>query len=111
MSAPQAADSEEIWRRVGLEALRQALTQVSGLVKDFERILGSLPSCNQCARLALLEHIQTAGTQLSRQAVSLTVLAESLKGAVAAAERTGVELAEHCPDPCRCPAGRCTCHA
>jgi hypothetical protein len=110
MATSHAVDSEDIWRRVGLGELRLALAQVSELSREFERVLQSLPSCNQCARVALLEQIHGAGKALGRQALSLTVLAESLKGAVATAEQTQAELAEHAPYSCRCPATPCTCH-
>ena len=107
--APQV-ESEDLWRRVGLEELRRTLAQVSDLIKDFERALRALPSCNQCARVALLEQIRGAGEALGRQTISLAMLAESLEGAVAAAEQTKAAFTANAPEPCRCPSGPCTCH-
>ena len=103
-------DSEDLWRRVGLDELRQALGRVHGLTERFEQALHTLPPCNACARVNLLEQIHTAGRHLSGEVTSLAVLATTLKQAVAAAEQTQAELAANAPDPCRCSFGQCTCH-
>lgn len=110
MAVSQGIDSEDIWRRVGLEELRRALVQVTDQMKGLEQVLRVLPPCNACARGQLLEQIQTAGSHLSRELVGLTVLAGSLKGAVTTAEQAQAELAANAPDPCRCSSGQCTCH-
>lgn len=62
---------EELWRRVGLVELRQALGRAQTLIQRFEETLKKLPSCDECAH-------------------------ENLKSST--------------PDPCKCPAGDCTCH-
>ncbi len=111
MTASQGMDSGDLWRRVGLEELRRELAQVSNLIKDFQCAIESLPPCDQCARVALLEQIHSTGKALGHQAISLTVLAESLEGVVATAERTQAELAANAPEPCKCAAGPCVCHA
>lgn len=106
----RAIDSEDIWRRVGLEELRQALVRAQGLIEQFEQALHTLPPCNTCARVNLLEQISTAGHHLSGEVTSLSVLASTLKQAVATAEQTQAELAANAPDPCQCSTGECTCH-
>lgn len=111
MAAESAAiDSDDLWRRVGLGELRQALQRVTHLTRTFEEVLRELPPCNTCARGSLLEQIHAAGSHLGRELVGLTVLAKSLKEAVAAAEQTQAELVAHAPKPCRCTTGPCACH-
>src|SRR3989338_3167269 len=95
-------NSEDLWRRVGLDELRQALVRTQGLIQEFEQALRTLPPCNACARVSLLEQIHTAGRHLSGEAASLSVLAGVLTQAVAAAEQTQTELAANAPSPCRC---------
>lgn len=105
-----AIDTEDIWRRVGLEELRHALVRARGLMERFEQALRTLPPCNTCARASLLEQIDTAGRHLSGEAASLSVLASTLKQAVASAEQTQAALVVNAPDPCHCSSGQCTCH-
>ncbi|MBI4597862.1 MAG: hypothetical protein HY737_05620 [Candidatus Omnitrophica bacterium] len=103
-------NSEDLWRRVGLDELRQALVRVQGLAAAFENALQTLPPCTACARVALLERIDAAGRDLSGEVTGLSVLASTLKQAVAAAEQTQTELAANALAPCRCSSGECTCH-
>lgn len=103
-------DSEDLWRRVGLDELRQTLVRTQTLMQQFEQALRTLPPCNACARVSLLEQVHSAGRHLSVEAGSLSVLAGMLKQAVAAAEQTQTELAANAPPPCRCSSGPCTCH-
>ncbi|MBI3996446.1 MAG: hypothetical protein HY352_02180 [Candidatus Omnitrophica bacterium] len=103
-------NSEDLWRRVGLDELRQALVRTRGLMEQFEQALRMLPPCNACARVALLERIDAAGQGLSGEIIGLSVLASTLKQAVAAAEHTQAELGANTPEPCRCSSGQCTCH-
>ena len=110
MSETHEVDSNDLWRRVGLDELRQALARVQGLTAGFEKALRTLPPCNTCARVSLLEQIQATGRHLSSEAASLSVLASTLKQAVAAAEQMQAELAANAPEPCQCSSGECTCH-
>lgn len=103
-------DSEDIWRRVGLDQLRQALVSTQNLAESFEQSLRALPPCNACARVSLLEQIRTTGGRLSGEVTSLSVLADTLKQAVAAAEKTQIDLIANAPYPCQCSKGQCTCH-
>ena len=110
MAATPELNSEDLWRRVGLHELRQALVRTQGLMQEFEQALRTLPPCNACARVNLLEHIHAAGRHLSGEVASLSALAGTLKQAVAAAEQIQTELAANAPAPCRCSSGQCTCH-
>lgn len=110
MEPNKNSDIEELWGRVGLEELQQAVGKIHQLMCDFEETLKGLPSCNQCAKAELLERVRVAGTRLSSEAVSLTVLAESLKEAAAIAEKSRQCLTADPPSPCRCPKGNCACH-
>ena len=103
-------NSEDLWRRMGLDELRHALVRTQGVMQQFEQALRTLPPCNACARVSLLEQIHAAGRHLSSEAASLSVLAGTLKQAVAAAEQTQTKLAANAPPPCRCSSGQCTCH-
>lgn len=104
------ADLDGLWKRVGLGELRAALLRVQELNREFERVLGALPSCDQCARAKLLEQIRGVGGRLSSEAVNLSVLAESVKTTVKVAEDAQCMLETNPPQPCRCPAGQCRCH-
>ena len=106
----ESPNSEELWKRVGLHELRDTLEQVTILMNRFEQALQALPPCNHCAQAALLEQVHRTGNQLSGQVVSLTVLAETLKQAVAVSERAHEMLSASQLTPCRCPSGPCTCH-
>ncbi len=103
-------DLDGLWKRVGLGQLRAALLRVQGLNREFERVLRLLPSCDQCARAKLLEQIRGAGSRLSSEAVNLSVLAESVKSTVKAAEDAQCMLETNPPQPCHCPHGECRCH-
>ena len=103
-------DLEELWRRVGLTELRQALGRAQTAIERFEETLKKLPSCDECARDSLLEQIRAASNEVGIEAVSLSVLAETLEGAVSAAECAHEGLKAGAPDPCECGAGECTCH-
>ena len=103
-------DAEDLWRAVGLEELRQALNDVETLTRRFETSLQALPPCTACARINLLQEIRATGSRLGGKIVSLTVLAETLKGAVVIAEQAAAQLATNVPDSCQCPGTQCTCH-
>ena len=103
-------DIEKLWGKVGLEELQRAVDGILRLTHDFEETLKGLPSCNQCAKAEMLERIRVAGTRLSSEAVSLSVLAESLKKAAEIAEKSQECLTANPPSPCRCPTGGCVCH-
>lgn len=104
-------DFEELWERVGLENLRQALTKVDALTHRFERSLQELPNCDKCARVTLLDHIEQTGAQLSGEIISLTSLAASIKQAVNVIESAQKDLKEQVPHRCECPdEAACTCH-
>ena len=106
----QQLDSEDLWRRVGLDELRKALVRIEELMYGFEKTLRSLPPCNACARAKLVERIQSDSHRLSREMTTLSVLAESLKGALGTAEQCTTDLTANAPAPCRCTGGACTCH-
>lgn len=103
-------DLDELWRRVGLGELRGALLRVQELSREFEEALRALPSCDQCARAKLLEQIRSTGGRLSSEAVSLSIMAESVKSTVKAVEDAQCMLETNPPQPCHCPAGECLCH-
>ena len=103
-------DVDDLWRDVGLEELRQALKDVESLTRRFEASLQALPPCAACARVTLLQEIRATGSRLGGKVVSLTVLAETLKGAVGVAEQAAAQLAANVPEACQCPGTRCTCH-
>ena len=103
-------DSSRLWKRIGLHELRSQLENVVGAAKRFEQALKELPTCDECAKLALLEHIQNTGRKLGTQAASLSVLAESLKSSVNAVQSYQLRLTEHEPHPCRCKGSPCSCH-
>lgn len=110
MTYDPSVDTEEIWRRIGLEKLRRSLAEVKDLVRGFEQGLTSLPSCNQCARREMMKQIEATGNRLSGEVISLSVLASSLEKALKTAEQTQKELCKNAPAPCQCPEGECTCH-
>ena len=109
MGNPQAIDGNVIWKRLGLEELRLALTRVIAFAEEFEGALRALPPCDSCARAALLDKIEASGRELGGAAISVSTLAEVLRCAQAAAESAQVELERCRPETCACPAGRCTC--
>lgn len=104
------SSSEQIWKRIGLHELRSALENVVKAAQRFEQALEELPTCDECAKLALLEHIQDTGRKLGTQAASLSVLAESLKGTESVAENLKLSLIERAPKPCKCRGKACSCH-
>ncbi len=110
MSEDLFSSSEQIWKRIGLHELRSALENIVKAAQRFEEALGQLPTCDECAKLALLEHIQNTGRKLGTQATSLSVLAESLKGTETVAENLKSSLIEHAPKPCKCNGKECSCH-
>ncbi len=103
-------DVERLWKRVGLQELRQNLKRAETLIDAFEQALKSLPSCDECAKGALLEQIRVTSKEVGIEAVSLSVLAEAMREAVTVAEETQSELHANAPDPCRCAGERCRCH-
>ncbi|MBI3313913.1 MAG: hypothetical protein HYZ83_06735 [Candidatus Omnitrophica bacterium] len=104
-------DAEILWKRVGLAELRAALKNINDLTNQFEKALASLPQCDQCARVQLLEQIQKTGNRLSGEVISLISLSATLKDAVSAAEAAEKKLIEQCPETCKCEGDQCTCHA
>jgi hypothetical protein len=103
-------DSSRLWKRVGLHELRGQLEHVASAAKRFEQALKELPSCDECAKLALLDYIQSTGRKLGTQVASLSVLAESLKSTVDAVQGYQIELTANPPRPCQCKSDRCSCH-
>ena len=103
-------DAEDIWKRIGLEKLRESLRAVNALSGQFETALRKLPACNQCARSEILKRIKTSGTDLSGEVVSLSVLASSLQNALVTAEKAKKELCKNAPNPCECSGEKCSCH-
>lgn len=104
-------DSDAIWTRVGLQELRRSLATVEQSIAIFERALQGLPSCNTCARSQLLQRLQAASNHLGRESISVSMLAETLKQAMATAERAQHSLTTPPPSPCRCVAEPCRCHS
>ena len=104
------SESNEIWKRVGLHELRKELQNVVASAERFELALRELPSCDKCAKLALLEHIQNTGRKLGTQVASLSVLAESLKSTVEITENIKTQLTENIPQSCKCQGKKCSCH-
>ena len=109
MGASSGVESEDLWKRVGLEELRQALEHVTVLAREFEEALKALPPCDACARALLLERIEASGRRLGSAAISVSTLADMLHQAHATAELARQELARCAPESCACPPGRCTC--
>lgn len=103
-------EAGKLWNRIGLQKLRDTLDRVGRLGRDFEETLKSLPACDDCAHLRLLEGIERAGVRLSKEAMSLTALTATLKEAAAIADRERGELAKKGIAPCRCSSGPCRCH-
>ncbi len=110
MSEDIFSSSEQLWKRIGLHELRNALENIVTAAKRFEQALRELPTCDECAKLALLEHIQNTGRKLGTQVVSLSVLAESLTGSADVAQNLKSDLIEHAPQPCKCSGKVCSCH-
>lgn len=110
MPSPQLTDSDELWKRLELEELRNAVRRAEYAIHQFERVLRALPSCNACARLKLIEQIQHTSDRLGKETVGLTILAENLKSAMEATERTQSALRRRSLAPCRCAQTPCTCH-
>ena len=109
MEPSPGVDTEDIWKRVGLEELRQALERVTTLAEEFEDALKALPPCDACARALLLERIEASGRRLGGAAISVSTLADVLRQAQATAEDAQQELVRCAPESCACPPGRCAC--
>ena len=109
MEPPPGINTEDVWKRVGLEELRQALERVTVLAKAFEEALQALPPCDACARALLLERIESSGRRLGGAAISVSMLADVLRQAQATAEDARQELQRCAPESCACPPGRCAC--
>lgn|SRR3989338_9002497 len=103
-------DMEQIWKRLGLDELRQALVTVVVSAQRFEQALRKLPSCNACARVGLLENIEDSGKTLGSEVIDLTVLAATLKNAVAKTEKTKEQLEKNVLHSCGCGEQKCSCH-
>lgn len=110
MANPGGLSTDELWRRVGLEELRHTIRQTEDAVHAFEQALKHLPTCNACARLALLEQLRGSSRNLGREAVGLQVLIATLQQTMDIVEREQAVLSEHSPTPCRCAGEPCRCH-
>ena len=111
MSGPtREVDAEELWRRVGLAELRQALVRTEELMVRFEHTLHALPPCTTCARAKLLEQLERQTGRLAQEMTGLAVLAATLKQTLATLEQTQAGLQRDAPAPCRCRTDVCTCH-
>ena len=110
MSASRSIDSEDLWKRIGLDELRKALAEIELLTGQFVHALQALPPCTKCARAKLISQIGDTGTRLGSKTISLSVLANTLERAVGTAEHTQEELLANAPEPCQCATGSCTCH-
>ena len=103
-------DSENLWKRVGLEKLRDSLMKVEAFSKNFEETLKLLPKCDQCAKVALIEKIQASAGELGGEVVGLSALAGTLKSSIGAAEEAKERLEQECPENCKCSGEPCHCH-
>lgn len=103
-------DIEKLWKRIGLGELRKQLKSVIQTIEEFEQTVKLLPGCDQCAKVALLEHIEKEGRRLGTQVMSLTALTSTLKGASNAAETLERKFLDTMPHPCQCGETPCTCH-
>lgn len=110
MNDGKQMDMERLWRRVGLETLRQALGRIQNLEKIFEKTLEDLPVCDDCARRVLFEKLEQVGIRLGGEVLSVTTLAASFREALAVLERGRAELAGSLSHACRCPQEPCNCH-
>ena len=110
MPDPTFSDTDIIWKRVGLEELREKLEKVKLLSEHFEQALRNLPSCDECARAVLFEQIKKTGNDLSGEVLSLTVLSETLRSVVAAVEKSREKLTASPAPACRCSGNPCACH-
>jgi len=111
MSASEGIDIERLWRRVGLQELRETAVRAQQSLRQFEQLLRALPTCDMCAKARLLERMGETGRQLSHEVSSLSMLASALQDTVRAAEGAQVTLQKAAISPCRCEQGPCTCHA
>lgn len=109
MSVTQV-DLDELWKRVGLGELRGALEKVDSLRRDLEGLLRNLPSCDTCARAALMSQIEKAGIRLGGEVFGLTTMAASLGKTMAAAEGAIAQWVDQPVSPCRCSGEPCRCH-
>ncbi len=103
-------DGENLWKRLGLEQLRGSLKKVERLSESFEATLNDLPKCDQCAKVALIERIQSSAGELGGEVVGLSALAGTLKASIEAAEQAKVALEQECPENCKCSGEPCKCH-
>ncbi len=110
MELSPGLESEALWKRVGLEELREVLLRVMALTQEFEQALKALPPCDSCARAALLDRIETSGRKLASAAVGVSTLAEVLRQAQVTLEAAQKELERCAPETCACPPGACTCN-
>ena len=111
MSGPtREVDSDELWRRVGLAELRQALVRTEELMVRFEQTLQTLPPCTTCARAKLLEQLERQTGRLAQEMTGLAVLATTLKQTLVTLEQAEAALQQNVPAPCRCRTDVCTCH-
>ena len=110
MAIIKEIDTADLWKRVGLDTLREGLIEINKLVQGFEGALKNLPSCDKCARVAMVDQIKTTGSDLGSKVIGLTALAETLRAVLTTAEKARSSLVQSCPSPCHCAAGKCECH-
>jgi len=110
MSPVDDLDTNELWRRVGLEELRASIRKVESASREFERILRELPPCNRCARASLLRQIQDSGAHLSSKSGSISALAAVVKESVEQFEIELENFESETISECACSSGPCTCH-
>ncbi len=67
MSAIHEIDSEDLWKRIGLDELRQALAEIERLSRQFVQSLRVLPPCTTRVRVTLISQIGDTGTRRDRE--------------------------------------------
>lgn len=102
-------EAEQLWRRIGLEELRQAIKKTRQTMDDFERTVEALPDCEHCARAAILQEVGHSSAALERSVIGVNLLASVLQETVAAVDKAKQTTAGRPVTACRCPAGPCQC--
>lgn len=103
-------DIENLWKRIGLEKLRNSLLKVEELSRSFEETLKDLPKCDPCAKVALLDKIQSTAKELGGEVVGLSALTGTLRESIGVAEEAKARLEQECPENCQCSGEPCKCH-
>ncbi len=110
MGTRSDVDAEHLWRRVGLDELHKIFKDIEEKFKLFSALLHSLPPCDECAKLILIEEIEKTGRKLNAQVAGLTSLAETLRSSFEITEKLKTNLVENAPHLCQCKQGNCICH-